>query len=146
MEFDTYQAQALKTSGAHTHPFTGRVDWKAQIEMHEKTAINGKAFAWDVRALFVQARGEKRLMAAAMGLSGEAGEVTDYLKKVTAHGHPLDPGKVLDEVGDVLWYCAEVLSCCGLSLGDAARNNTNKLARRYGGGFSSEKSLNREHE
>lgn len=38
------------------------------------------------------------------GLSGEAGEVVELVKKHLYHGKPLDPGKFHLELGDVLWY------------------------------------------
>lgn len=44
---------------------------------------------------------------AALGLCGEAGEVADLLKKNRMQGHELEVYKVLEELGDVLWYCAE---------------------------------------
>jgi hypothetical protein len=40
----------------------------------------------------------------ALGLTGEAGELADYLKKVLYHGHEIQRGKVQDELGDLLWY------------------------------------------
>ncbi len=39
-----------------------------------------------------------------MGIFGEAGEVVDYLKKVIYHGHPLEKEKMVEELGDLLWY------------------------------------------
>lgn len=39
-----------------------------------------------------------------LGLLGESGEVCDLVKKVTAHGHPIERDKFVKELGDVLWY------------------------------------------
>lgn len=39
-----------------------------------------------------------------MGIFGEAGEVVDYLKKVEFHGHELERDKLVEELGDWLWY------------------------------------------
>lgn len=41
-----------------------------------------------------------------LGLCGEAGEVADIVKKHLGHGHPLDRDKLIEELGDLLWYCA----------------------------------------
>ena len=64
-----------------------------------------------------------------MGLAGEAGEVCDYLKKVVFHGHQLDPAKVSEELGDVLWYLANVAEAAGLSLGDIAEAEYRQTAK-----------------
>lgn len=86
---------------------------------------------------------EARTAIAAMGLAGEAGEVVDYLKKVLGHGHPLDQDKVAKELGDVLWYVAEICSVLQLDMGEVAEANVKKLKKRYPDGFSKERSVNR---
>lgn len=50
----------------------------------------------------------EHLVNGALGLCGEAGEVADLIKKHKMQGHALDVQKILEEVGDVLWYCAEI--------------------------------------
>jgi NTP pyrophosphatase (non-canonical NTP hydrolase) len=87
--------------------------------------------------------GQKRLMVSALGLAGEAGEFANLVKKMTAHGHPLDTGALEDELGDVLWYLAEAASACGLNLEAIGRQNIAKLQQRYPNGFSEEDSVNR---
>ena len=79
-----------------------------------------------------------------MGLSGEAGEVANYLKKVVFHGHELDKGKLAEELGDCLWYLATIATTAGISLGDVAKMNATKLMARYPEGFSEDRSRNRE--
>ncbi len=79
----------------------------------------------------------------ALGLTGEAGEVADLIKKHIGHGHPLDKTKTAKELGDDFWYIA-VLACrIGYTLEDIARMNVAKLMARYPEGFSSERSINR---
>lgn len=78
-----------------------------------------------------------------MGLAGEAGEVCDYLKKVVFHGHKLDPQKIAEELGDVLWYLANLADQVGISLGEIAEQNIAKLRKRYPDGFSEERSQRR---
>lgn len=80
---------------------------------------------------------------AALGLSGEVGELNDHIKKAYYHGHPLSLAKIVEEVGDILWYIAEMCSANGLELEDIAIENVEKLKRRYPEGFSSEASKNR---
>lgn len=78
-----------------------------------------------------------------MGLSGEAGETCDYLKKVVFHGHKLDRDKLCKELGDVLWYVATLATTAGLSLSEIAMANVEKLRKRYPNGFDSARSVNR---
>ena len=87
--------------------------------------------------------GEKRIMVSALGLAGEAGEFANLVKKMTAHGHPLDLEALADELGDVLWYLAEAATACGLELDNIGKDNIAKLQKRYPDGFNEEDSLNR---
>ena len=80
----------------------------------------------------------------AMGLSGEAGEYTDLMKKHVFHKHPLDSEKVKKELGDVLWYLAVAAHQHGFTLEDVARANVFKLRARYPHGFDAQRSQNRE--
>lgn len=89
----------------------------------------------------------KGLSCAALGLTGEAGEVADIVKKVVHHRHPLDGAtrlNLIKELGDVLWYVAHAASVLGVTLDQVAAVNVEKLSRRYPDGFSSERSLSRE--
>ncbi|MBN2501928.1 MAG: nucleoside triphosphate pyrophosphohydrolase family protein [Anaerolineales bacterium] len=88
--------------------------------------------------------GDRRLIIAALGLAGEAGEFANLVKKLTAHGHTdITPEVLADELGDVLWYLAEAATACGLELDFVASENVRKLQKRYPEGFSEEHSVNR---
>lgn len=86
---------------------------------------------------------ELDLAIAALGLVGEASEVSEHIKKHLGHGHELDPLKVMSELGDVLWYIANLASQLGLDMGSIATMNIGKLEARYPHGFSEERSVNR---
>lgn len=79
----------------------------------------------------------------ALGLTGEAGEVADLLKKGYGHGHGVDTEKLKKELGDVLWYLAVLADAFGMTLEDVARANVEKLRARYPAGFTVEASKNR---
>ena len=78
-----------------------------------------------------------------LGLCGESGEVADIVKKHKYHGHILPDGKLYEELGDVLWYIAEMATTLGVLLEDIVLMNIRKLQKRYPEGFSSERSINR---
>lgn len=94
--------------------------------------------------LVISDQRRQRLAIAAMGLSGESGEVVELLKKWIGHGHELDLDKVAKELGDVLWYIAEICTVLELDLeSDVAGPNLEKLKARYGAKFTEAKSRNR---
>jgi NTP pyrophosphatase (non-canonical NTP hydrolase) len=70
----------------------------------------------------------------ALGLAGEAGEVAEHAKKAIRD----DGGEVTDErraalakeLGDVLWYTAQLASELGLELDAIAHENLDKLLSR----------------
>ena len=78
-----------------------------------------------------------------MGMNGESGEVIDLVKKHLFHGHDLDKDKLVKELGDVLWYIAEVCTSLDLSIDEVMKKNIEKLTKRYQNGFSKEASINR---
>ena len=78
-----------------------------------------------------------------MGLCGESGEVIDIVKKHHAQGHDLDKEKIIEELGDVCWYIAEIAYVLDEKLEDVFEGNINKLSKRYKNGFTKEESINR---
>ena len=79
-----------------------------------------------------------------LGLSGEAGECADLVKKCYFQdARPIDDA-LIDELGDVLWYVAETAAARGVTLEEVAQHNVEKLRRRYPVGFEVQRSLHRE--
>ena len=85
----------------------------------------------------------ENMLMAVLGLSGESGEIADLVKKQVYHLHPQDLAALSEEIGDTLWYIAELCSALRLNLDMIAEANIAKLKKRYGTTFSSEKSINR---
>lgn len=81
---------------------------------------------------------------AALGLSGEVGEVNDLLKKHLFQGHELNKEELINELGDIAWYLAEAATALDIPLEEILKRNIEKLKKRYPDGFSSEKSINRD--
>ena len=87
---------------------------------------------------------EQHLMNGCLGLAGEAGECCDLLKKRNFQDGREIREKLIDELGDVLWYVSETAAGLGVWLDEIARHNIEKLKKRYPDGFSEERSLHRE--
>jgi NTP pyrophosphatase (non-canonical NTP hydrolase) len=88
----------------------------------------------DSRATAVYPGAGDNLIYPALGLCGEAGETAEKIKKMLR-----DDGGVLTderrdalgaELGDVLWYLAQLATEAGLDLEDLARDNLAKLRSR----------------
>lgn len=87
----------------------------------------------------------------AMGLSGEAGEAADALKKALFHresGQPLkiDLDHMKKEIGDVLWYASALALELGFDLDSVMSANVEKLRKRYPEGFTGAASVARADE
>lgn len=87
------------------------------------------------------------LITAGLGISGEAGEVADLVKKIIFHGKPLTDelrASFVKESGDVVWYIAALCLALDVPLEEVITKNIEKLVTRYPGGtFSVERSENR---
>lgn len=70
----------------------------------------------------------------ALGITGEAGECSDKVKKVIRdnNGEFIDDRKreIAKEIGDVLWYCAALAHDIGYTLNEVGEMNVEKLNSR----------------
>lgn len=90
---------------------------------------------------------KEKLLNGLMGLNGEAGECIDAYKKHLFQGHDLDTNKLIDEVGDVLWYIAEIAEGLNISIEEIAYKNIKKLENRYKKNkFNKQESIQRKEE
>jgi len=70
-----------------------------------------------------------------LGLSGEAGELVDAVKKHVVYGEPLDTANVVEELGDMEFYLAGLRDELRLDREAILKHNTEKLSRRYTAGI-----------
>lgn len=75
--------------------------------------------------------GKNQLMHFALGLAGEVGEVCDDIKKREFHGRDIPLAHTKEELGDVMWYVANVCSELGFDLQEVLEENVKKLKNRY---------------
>lgn len=86
----------------------------------------------------------EKLLNGILGVAGEAGECSDYFKKCRYQGHTWDVAHMAEEIGDVLWYCAEMAGGLGLELDTIAEANIAKLRHRFPDKFTAEHSVQRD--
>ena len=79
----------------------------------------------------------ERLMTASVGMSAEAGEFTEIVKKMVFQGKPWNDANkhhLITELGDIMWYVAQATQALGISFDDVIATNVRKLEKRYPGG------------
>lgn len=77
---------------------------------------------------------ERQIIYPTLGLTGEAGEVADKVKKVIRDANEEFSAErrhqIALELGDVLWYAAALAHDLGYTLDEVAQMNIDKLASR----------------
>ena len=89
----------------------------------------------------------ERLLTAAVGMSAEAGEFTEIVKKIVFQGKPVNEENLFHlkrELGDIMWYVSQACMGLNVSIEEIIQMNFEKLSARYPeGAFSIERSENR---
>src|SRR3954452_15926929 len=75
----------------------------------------------------------KSLVIPLAGLAGEAGSLLSEYKKWLREGDRYRPftDQVSEEIGDILWYLANIADKAGLDLEEVAEENLAKVADRF---------------
>ena len=88
-----------------------------------------------------------RLMTAAFGMSAEAGEFTEVVKKIFLQGKPYTEENIFHmkrELGDLCWYLAQACMALDITFEEVLEMNYQKLSARYPeGSFDVYRSENR---
>lgn len=85
-----------------------------------------------------------QLLNGTLGLTGEAGEVSDLIKKGIFHEKGIDLEHLKKELGDCAWYLAMICDACGFTLDDVMQINIDKLKARYPQGFDTYRANHRQ--
>jgi NTP pyrophosphatase (non-canonical NTP hydrolase) len=88
-----------------------------------------------------------RLLTAALGMTAEAGEFTEVVKKIFLQGKPYNEENVFHlkrELGDICWYLAQACMALDTNFEEVLQMNFDKLSARYPeGAFDVYRSENR---
>jgi len=107
-------------------------NWMKERQMSSITAADYQARACET-AIFPKKQAMEYLT---LGLTGEAGEIANKVKKFIRDGAVKDEylAKRIEigyEIGDVLWYCAVLAEELEMNLGHIMEKNLEKLADRH---------------
>ena len=95
----------------------------SDLDMYQKVALT--------TAIYPR---EQAIIYPTLGLTGEAGEVANKVKKIIRDGSNFKDEKLVSEIkaeiGDCLWYIAVLASDFGIKLSDIASANLEKLEKR----------------
>ena len=98
---------------------------------------DNEAFVTRIKELQEQNFPTERLLTAAVGMSAEAGEFTEIVKKIIFQGKPVNEENLFHlkrELGDIMWYVAQACIGLDISLDEVMEMNVEKLVARYPGG------------
>lgn len=76
------------------------------------------------------------LLHGSIGVSGEAGELLDAVKKHVIYDKPLDVDNVVEELGDIEFYLRMVRLNIGVTREETLVHNIRKLNKRYPTGYT----------
>jgi len=105
--------------------------WMKERQLSDITAADYQEKACET-AIFPKNKAMEYLT---LGLTGEAGEIANKVKKFIRDGAVKDEYlakriQIGYEIGDVLWYCAVLAEELEMNLGHIMENNLQKLADR----------------
>jgi len=127
------------------------IDLKKYVEFVNETTSqpskNFPDFSARLADLQQQQFPTERVLTAAVGMSAEAGEFTEIVKKMVFQGKPVNEENLFHlkrELGDIIWYVSQACIGLDISLEEVIQMNFEKLSARYPeGAFSIERSENR---
>ena len=81
-----------------------------------------------------------------IGISSEAGELMDAIKRYIYYGTPVDPTNLKEELGDIFFYIAMICRHFNWTFEEVQQLNIEKLKKRYPDKFTSEHAEKRDLE
>lgn len=114
------------------------------LATHKPEALDGLLSEFDKMTLALAKDGadikreltpeQANLLHVGVGVSTEANELLDAIKKHTIYQKPLDVENVKEELGDLLFYMSNLMQSVGLSFEEVLQHNVDKLSVRYSSG------------
>lgn len=122
-------------------------DLTAFMDRLDRLDANYEAYGPDGEYMHGPSVNVPLLLTGAVGLSAEAGELIEIVKKMLFQGKPLTEENLFHmkrELGDIMWYWINTCRALELDPNDVIAENVKKLQARYpGGSFDVYQSENR---
>lgn len=103
-------------------------DWVESLSLNDFTAFKERLKDDSIN----------KLLHAGIGLSGEAGELVDTIKKHLFYGKELDKENLKEELGDIMFFVAMACNSLGVTMEEVLSMNVKKLTIRYNQGVFTE--------
>jgi len=104
------------------------------LKANKNNPMDFKNYQTESRKTAIYPNADSNFIYPTLGLAGEAGEVAEKIKKILRDKNGLitdeDRQEISKELGDVLWYVAQIATELKLNLNDVAQNNLDKLFSR----------------
>jgi NTP pyrophosphatase (non-canonical NTP hydrolase) len=118
---------------------TKQIDTVKYVEFVRQTTSLPSADYANLMARLTQLEAENdadvpRLLTAALGMSAEAGEFTEVVKKIFLQGKSYNEENVFHlkrELGDICWYIAQACMALDTNFNEILQMNYEKLSARY---------------
>lgn len=111
---------------------------------YQENALKTEANDFDVIGPRLNHTKSIRLLHAGMGMTTEAGEFIDQLKKHLFYGKTLDEVNLGEEIGDLLWYIAIAADELNMDISQIMQTNIDKLKARFPDKFTEHDAQNRD--
>lgn len=161
MQFSEYQSKALRTKSEQFHAELVDPNFAMDAVMRfelfvkyldaiKKSLFHGKPLPDDF-ALRVGALRDLQVytgpvdsdpLHAILGMMTEIGEISEVVRKIMGT-RQVDKVKLTDEIGDLMWYLALLITHYGLDFNHILDRNVAKLQARFPQKFTTEEALNR---
>ena len=119
-------------------PEVYEADYEKYLEFVEyvtsDASKNYDAFSARLNELNEQEVNIERLLTGAVGINAEGGELMEIVKKMIFQGKPWNEDNrdhLIIELGDVMWYVAQVCLALNISMDEVVLKNVSKLLKRY---------------
>ena len=115
-----------------------QIDPQKYIEFVAKTTSKPSTYFEELvtRLAELEATGADvpKLITAALGITAEAGEFAEIVKKIFLQGKPYDEANIIHmkkELGDIMWYIAQACMALDTNFDELMQINYDKLSARY---------------
>lgn len=134
-----FQVNPNRTKQIHNKTITPHMNEK-DIAYSDFVSERSKPGAYVIADL---SPAKAHLLHMALGVSGEAGELVDAIKKHAIYGKSLDQQNVIEECGDLLFYIQGILNELNLTISEVMDMNVRKLSQRYPVAYSNDLAIAR---